>query len=194
MRLLNVGAGAKNLAIMPWYEGWDVVRLDIEPLAEPDLLMDALDLDTLDAEQFDAIYASHLLEHIYPADLPRFLYGVQKVLVADGFAEFRVPNALAACEAAAKAGTIDAFCYASPGGNVTAWDMLYGYALYQIKYGAPMAHHDAYDSQRLLAALSYNGFGMTYVQTVRWELRAIACKTDISDEMKRRLGVNGTTN
>ena len=71
MRLLNIGSGPASLTIPAYYGDWDVVRLDIELRNEPDLLMDAMDLDTLEAGQFDAAYASHLLEHIYPARMKR---------------------------------------------------------------------------------------------------------------------------
>jgi hypothetical protein len=188
VKLLNIGAGPKEIPVLPWYHGWDVVRLDIEPEAEPDLLMDAMDLDTLEPGQFDAIYASHLLEHIYLFHLKRFLDGAGNVLKRDGFAEFRVPNALRACKAAAEAGSLGAFCYNSPGGKITAWDMLYGYAPYQNRYGEPMAHHNAFDAQRLAATLNYR-FPKVYVQDAHWELRAVACKTDLPDAMKQRMNI-----
>jgi hypothetical protein len=188
-RLLNIGAGSKDIPVPPWYRGWDVLRLDLEPAAEPDLLMDAMDLDTLEAEQFDAVYGSHILEHIYLFDLPRFLGGIQHVLTVDGFAEFRVPNALQACRAAAQNGTLDAFCYNSPGGRITAWDMLYGYAPYQERYGESMAHHNAFDAGRLADMLSHHGFAIVYAQEVKWELRAVACRTDLSDTMKQRMNI-----
>jgi predicted SAM-dependent methyltransferase len=190
MRLLNIGAGPKEIPVLPWYKGWDVVRLDIETEAEPDLLMDAMELDTLSAGQFDAVYGSHLLEHIYIFNLSRFLGGVQHVLTPDGFAEFRVPNALEACKAAAKVGRLDAFCYNSPGGRITAWDMLYGYGPFQERWGEPMAHHNAFDTGRLADTLNQYGFPRVYVQGVKWELRAVACKTDLPDTMKQRMNID----
>ena len=92
MKLLNIGAGPAATPIPPWYHDWEVVRLDLEETHEPDLLMDAMDLDTLEVGQFDAAYGSHLLEHIYTFDLARFLGGVRHVLKVDGFCEFHVPN------------------------------------------------------------------------------------------------------
>lgn len=189
MRLLNIGAGSKGIPVLPWYEGWDVVRLDIEPKAEPDLLMDALDIDTLKPGQFDAIYASHVLEHIYLFHLMRFLNGVRNVLKSDGFAEFRVPNALQACKVAVRKGRLSAPCYKIPGGMITAWDMLYGYTKYQMQWGEPMAHHNAFDPQRLAATLNYV-FDKVYVQDATWELRGVACKTDLSDTMKTRMNID----
>ena len=190
MRLLNIGAGPRGIPILPHYHDWDVVRLDIEPTNEPDLLMDAMDLDTLPAGQFDAAYASHLLEHIYVFDLARFLAGVRHVLTADGFAEFRVPNALQACRLAVEANSLSAFCYKVTTAHVTAWDMLYGYLPYQERYGEPMVHRNAFDPARLVSTLEGHGFPLVYVADAVWELCAFGCKTDLPDEMKRRLMID----
>ena len=189
MRLLNIGAGSKNIQVPPWYGDWEMLCLDINPAAEPDYLMDAMDLDTLEADQFDAAYASHLLEHIALFNLERFLGGVRHVLAPDGFAEFRVPNVLAACRVAVSEGSLSAFCYESPFGDVTAIDMLYGHELYQMAHGEPMVHHNAFDAQRLADTLNYYGFPLVYVQRIEWELRAIACLTDLSETMKKRMHI-----
>ena len=190
MRLLNIGAGPRGIPIPPHYHDWDVVRLDIEPTNEPDLVMDAMNLDTLEAGQFDAAYASHLLEHFYVFDLARFLAGVRHVLTADGFAEFRVPNALRACQLAIEAGSLDAFCYQSPAGPITAWDMLYGWLPYQERYGEPMVHRNAFDTTRLTDTLNGHGFPLVYVAGTAWELCAFGCKTDLPDEMKERMTID----
>jgi len=190
MRLLNIGAGPKGCPIPPWYHDWEVVRLDIEPANEPDLLMDAMDLDTLEAGQFDAVYGSHMLEHVYTFNLARFLGGVRHVLKADGFCEFRVPNALAACGAAAKAGSLDAFCYQSAAGAITAWDMLYSYLPFQMRYGEPMVHKNGFSPATLQATLEEHGFPLVYSAGLSWDITAIGCLTDLSGEMKRRMNID----
>ena len=190
MRLLNIGAGPKGSPIPPYYHDWEVVRLDVEPTNEPDLLMDAMDLDTLEAGQFNAVYGSHLLEHVYTFDLARFLTGVQHVLKPNGFAEFRVPNALAACKAAAEAGSLDAFCYQSPAGAITAWDMLYSYLPFQMRYGEPMVHKNGFSPATLQATLEEHGFPLVYSAGQHWDITAIGCLTDLPDEMKRRMNID----
>jgi len=192
-RLLNIGSGPASLTIPAYYEDWDAVRLDIEPRNEPDLLMDAMDLDTLEASQFDAAYASHLLEHIYPQGLERFMRGVHHVLVADGFVDFRVPDALAACRRATEDGTLDAPCYTVAVGTVTAWDMLYGYLHYQQVMGPAMAHHNGFSQQTLTGTLQAFGFGRVYIARNEWEMGAIGCKTDLDDDMKERIGLDRAT-
>ena len=190
MRVLNIGAGPKTTPIPPHYDGWEVVRLDTEAENEPDLLMDAIELDTLEPGQFDAVYASHLLEHIYPADLERFMAGVWHVLTDDGLAEFRVPDGLAACKRAAQAGNLDAFCYQSPAGAITAWDILYGYLPFQKRFGRPMAHHSAYDAGGLGLVLRAYGFPLVYVSVGHFELRAVACKGQPDADTLERMGID----
>lgn len=189
MKLLNIGCGPVGIPVPSTYRDWEIVRLDVEAEFTPDLLMDAMGLDTLDAGQFDAAYASHLLEHIYPAEVGRFLGSVRHVLTDDGFFELRVPDALAACERAAEAGMLDAHCYDSPAGPVTSWDILYGYLAYQQRYGEPQAHHCGYSSASLVDTLHAGGFSLVYVAQRNFELRAVACKTHLDAEMMDRIGI-----
>jgi len=190
MKVLNIGAGPPQTPIPAYYDDCDVVRLDTEAENEPDLLMDALDLGELDAGQFDAAYCSHILEHIYPMDLGRFLSGIRHVLTDNGFAEFRVPDGLAACRTAVEAGTLDAFCYNSPAGPVTAWDMLYGWLPFQMRFGHAMSHHSAYSAQSLAATLNGFGFPLVYTTTGYFELRAVGCKAQLDAEIMERIGIS----
>ena len=91
-RVLNVGGGSKAIPIPPHYAAWEHVLLDIDPAGGPDLVCDARRLDTLPAQQFDAVYCSHNLEHYYRHDTGSVLRGFLHVLKFDGFAEIRVPD------------------------------------------------------------------------------------------------------
>lgn len=193
MRLLNIGCGPASLALPPYYDDWEVVRLDIDPVHQPNILMDALDVGELAGEDYDAAYASHLIEHIYVWELERFLVGCYQALAPDGYLQLRVPDALAACRAAAKAGTLDAVCYHSAVGDVTAWDMLYGHAAYQHQFHEPMAHHNGFEQDTLTATLQLYGLRQVYIARNEWEMMAIGCKTDLSPQMKERIGLGRAT-
>ena len=91
-RVLNVGGGSKAIPIPAHYAGWNHLLLDIDPRGNPDVLCDARELDSLEANQFDAIYCSHNLEHYYKHDGADVLKGFIHVLKPDGFAEIRVPD------------------------------------------------------------------------------------------------------
>ena len=189
MKVLNIGSGPPTIPIPPYYTGWDVVRLDTEAKNCPDLLMDAMNLCDLDENQFDAVYGSHILEHIYPAVLPRFLEGVHHVLKIDGYAEFRVPDGLAACRVAAEENNLNAYCYTSPAGPIMAWDILYGWLPFQYRFGEAMAHHSAYSTKSLGELLHRHGFSWVYSNTARFEICAIACYQKLDDAAKKRLGM-----
>lgn len=193
MRLLNIGSGPPTVPMPPHYDGWDVVRLDMEASFEPDLCMDALDVGTLPWGSYDAAYCCHFLEHLYPADLDRFLLGVYRVIGPDGWFEVRVPDALAACKAAAFHDDLDAPCYDSPGGLIRAWDILYGYLPYQMREGKVMAHHNAFSQRSLTDTLRLYGFGLVYVSRAHFQLCAVGCKSDLPPEMKERLSIERAT-
>jgi predicted SAM-dependent methyltransferase len=91
-RVLNVGGGSRHIPLPPEYAGYEQVLLDIDPLAEPDIMLDGRELGTLAGDQFDAVYCSHNLEHYYPHDVPRVLEGFLHVLKRGGFAQIKVPD------------------------------------------------------------------------------------------------------
>lgn len=84
LRLLNLGCGARrhpawtNADLFP--AGSDVLAVDLRsrlPFADGD---------------FDAVYASHVLEHLTPLEARRFLHEVRRVLHAGGVARIVVPD------------------------------------------------------------------------------------------------------
>ena len=93
MRVLNVGGGPKGVSDIPAkYKDWEVVLLDIDPNVKPDLLLDARLLSTQEPEQYDAAYASHVLEHFHCTDALKVLAGIYHILKPDGYVEMFVPN------------------------------------------------------------------------------------------------------
>src|SRR5687768_6100073 len=91
-RVLNVGGNTKSIPIPEVYSDWEHLLLDIDPTGDPDVCADAREMQKLEAEQFDAIYNSHNLEHYFHHDVPRVLAGFRHVLKAEGFAQILVPD------------------------------------------------------------------------------------------------------
>jgi len=190
MNVLNIGGGFKGIQVPAHYADWEMVYLDIDPAVEPDIVLDARDLGTLDAECYDAVYASHLLEHFAPHDLGPMLQGVLHVLRHDGFAEFRVPDIWTAVQAIfRKGGDLYAPMYLAGAGIVTARDMLWGYARYVEVYGDHQAHHNGFTTDTLRDALTEAGFHAVYVGSRIYEIHAIASKTPIEEHRLAELGV-----
>ena len=86
-RLLAVGCGSESLG---WWAGYEVVRMDIDPRTTPDIVASMTDMG--DIGQFDALYCSHALEHLYPHEVPRALAEFYRVLKHSGAAVIVVPN------------------------------------------------------------------------------------------------------
>ena len=75
-KVLNVGGNSKAIPLPPQYAGFEHILLDIDPSGNPDVVCDARQLDTLTADQYDAIYCSHNLEHYHKSrNTPAFRHG-----------------------------------------------------------------------------------------------------------------------
>lgn len=117
-KVLNVGGGSKKVPIPNYYADWEHLLLDIDPTVDPDVCMDARELSALPANQYDAIYCSHNLEHYFAHDVQKVLSGFLHVLKQDGFAEVRVPDIGAVMkEVVEKDMDIDDVLYNSEGGQ-----------------------------------------------------------------------------
>ena len=75
-RALNVGGNSKEIPLPPEYLDFEHRLLDIDPLCNPDIILDARRLTELPSGQFDAIYCSHNLEHYFRHDVPKVLAGL----------------------------------------------------------------------------------------------------------------------
>ena len=129
-RVLNVGGGSKTIPIPPCYAGWNHLLLDIDPRGNPDVVCDARDLDSLEADQFDAIYCSHNLEHYYKHDGLDVLKGFVHVLKSDGFADIRVPDLKVVMRTfVEKDMDLEDILYVSPSGPIAVRDVIYGWGV-----------------------------------------------------------------
>jgi hypothetical protein len=180
MKVLNIGAGGKGIPIPPHYQGWDIVRLDIAPEAEPDILLDARQLATLPAEQFDAAYSNHFLEHMPPWELAEILKGMRHIIKPEGWIETRVPDLLALIRLVATDKLdVDSFVYSSPGGNIHVDDIIFGFAPYRQR-SEFMAHKTGFSEGSLVKLLKVSGFARVWSASKQLELCTYAFTQDPS--------------
>ncbi len=158
--VLNVGGGNKLIDIPAHYENWEHLLLDIDPSSGADIILDARKLSTLTAEQFDAIYCSHNLEHYYAHDVPTVLSGFFHALKSDGFVEIHVPDMRAVLTRFVETGMeIDDILYQSPSGPISVLDVIYGWGKQIESTGVDFyAHKTGFTEVTLLAALKRAGF------------------------------------
>jgi Methyltransferase domain len=192
-RVLNVGGSNKDIPIPECYNGWDHLLLDIDPRGKPDIVCDARKLQSLKGGQFDAVYCSHNLEHYYKHDCPDVLAGFLHVLKSDGFADIRVPDMMALMKRVSENNLdIEDVLYVIPAGPITVRDVIYGWSKEIERSGEDFyAHKSGFSDRSLSSALKQAGFGQVfpYVAPDKFELRAIAFKTEASEAHWHLLGL-----
>lgn len=131
------------------------MRLDIEPLAEPDIVASMTDMG--DIGPFSAVYSSHCLEHLAPHDVAVALGEMKRVLGPGGAVIIIVPDL-------EDVRPTEDVLYESDAGPVTGLDMIYGLrsALPHLPH---MAHRTGFVAATLRSALEAAGF--TDVRTER---------------------------
>lgn len=145
-RILHVGPG--NMRLPAWLPPLEEVRLDLSPDFKPDIIASITDMG--DIGEFSFVYSSHVLEHLYPYDVPKALREFYRVLTPGGMAVVLVPD-LEGIEAT------DDVLYVSPRGPVTGLDMIYGMSE-ALPAEPHMAHHTGFVERTFRKALVAAGF------------------------------------
>lgn len=154
MRVLHAGCGG---GILPeeMFPGAKEVRLDIDPGVKPDIVASLTNMG--DIGEFDALYTSHCLEHLYPDEVPVALAEFLRVLTPKGIAVIVVPDLedLTLSDRVLYE-TLDA-------GPVTTFDVIYGHrrSVASNKY---MAHHSGFTKKLLTNVMKESGFGAVIVR------------------------------
>lgn len=153
-RVLHVGCGGE--ALPEYLSQYEEVKLDIDPQFKPDFLADITEMG--DIGQYDGLFSSHILEHLYPHQLQQALSECRRVLVDDGFFIAFVPDLQ-------DVRPTEETVYVSPSGPVCGLDMFYGFRKW-LKEMPYMAHHNGFVQGTLAAALETAGFRNVIVNRV----------------------------
>lgn len=177
-KVLNVGGYSKEISLPSAYNGWDHVLLDIDPKCNPDVLCDARELTSRPAEEFDAIYCSHNLEHYYRHDAPKVLAGFLHVLKEDGFVQIRVPDLAEVMKTVIERGLdVSDVLYQVGDRPITVLDVLYGYGVEIEQSGSDFfAHKTGFTEKSLIEALKQARFAITFTGRGNLEIVAYAFK------------------
>ena len=193
-RLLNVGGNNKSIAIPPYYAEFEHLLLDVDKTVKPDVLADARSLHTLDADQYDAVYCSHNLEHYFAHDVTKVLAGFRHVLKQGGFAEIRVPDTKALMRHMVENDIeLDEVLYNTQAGHpISCCDILYGWGQQIERSGVDFyAHKTGFSQNTLRKALNNAGFAVVVFRPGRiFEVRALAFTVMPVSEYQKLLGLN----
>jgi SAM-dependent methyltransferase len=178
LRVLHVGSGpATGKRLHPIFKSarWEEVRLDIDDNTKPDISGSIVDLHNFaDDESCDAIWASHVLEHLLGHEVSKALSEFRRVLVPSGFALIRTPDIEAVAQFILD-GRIRDVIYTSPAGPITPLDMIYGHGA-SIQHGADaMRHGTAFTADSMAHYLIQAGFAeLRVTRTATFEVWAAA--------------------
>jgi SAM-dependent methyltransferase len=145
-RVLHVGCGG---VILPhWFEGMQEVRLDIDPDMKPDIVASMTDMGEIG--EYEALFCSHALEHLYPHEVQKALAEFKRVLKPEAHAIIFVPDL-------EDVRPTEEILLVSPAGPITGLDMIFGHRV-QLEGRPYMAHHCGFTSAIMRAELDKAGF------------------------------------
>jgi SAM-dependent methyltransferase len=165
---------------------WEEVRLDIDPEVRPDIIGSITELDhSLAPQSFDAVWSSHVVEHLYAHEVYPTLRQFYRILKPDGFALVMSPDLEAVAEFITSHGIAEV-AYESPAGPIRPLDMLYGHTR-AIEAGHHyMAHRTGFTPQRMGNLLLQAGFPTVSVRSQDFEVCALALMPEADGEAIQR--------
>lgn len=191
-KVLHVGPGHRNsgaqLPAALQDNGWQEIRLDIDPGNEPDLLGSMLDMAAVASESVDAVYSAHNIEHVFAHEVPLVLAEFSRVLKPNGFVVLTCPDLQTVCALVADNKLTEA-AYNSPAGPITPLDILYGHGASLEAGHHFMAHKTGFTEKSLTQALVSAGFAnVASKRRMRGlDLWAVATKEPLTNDALRAL-------
>ena len=197
LRVLHVGCGANSTTrLHPMFKdgAWDEVRLDIDTSTNPDISGSIVDMrEFAEDESCDAIWASHVIEHLAQHEVDKALREFRRVLVPSGFALIRTPDIESVAQFILD-GRINDVIYTSPAGPITPLDMIYGHGASIARGEDAMRHGIAFTQDSMAEVLLKAGFAeLRVTRTGTYEVWAIAFmpEADVEGTLDR-LAAGGT--
>lgn len=182
-QVLHVGCGfykPEKLHASFRNDEWQEIRLDINPLAKPDIVADMKDMSSVASESVDAVWSSHNLEHLYAHEVPVALNEFWRVLRLGGHVLITLPD-IQKLGAAIAAGDLEEAVYMSPAGPICPIDILYGHRP-SIEMGNTfMAHKTGFTMKTLGQKLVDAGFEKVRVESRGFDLWATGFKLKSSE-------------
>lgn len=176
--ILHVGCGSRSPGRLHDFfrlSQWNEVRCDIDPENQPDILASITNLRGSVADAtYDAIWASHIMEHLARHEVPLALAEFVRALTPAGFALMRSPDIEAVAQFIVD-GRLNDVIYVSPAGPITPLDMMYGHGASIAQRKSAMRHGTAFTQELLASDLLEAGFDeVRTARTRTYEVWAVA--------------------
>lgn len=158
--VLHVGCGGHHILGQHGFnadDGWQEIRLDINPAMKPDYIASITDMRDVPDASIDCVYSSHNLEHLYPHEVPKALAEFKRVLRDDGYALIITPDIQEVAVQVAQ-GNLTSHLYQSSAGPISALDIMYGHRPSIAQGNLYMAHNTAFTLETLSQACIDAGF------------------------------------
>ncbi|MGP0095002.1 MAG: class I SAM-dependent methyltransferase [Xanthobacteraceae bacterium] len=188
-RFLNAGSGpysARTLRPLFLPGEWEEIRLDINPKVNPDIVGSIIDLKSqIASASFEALWCSHMLEHLYAHEVPPALSEVHRILKQDGFALITSPDIETAASLIVEHG-LHHVAYQSAAGPITPHDILFGHSASIARGNHFMSHKTGFTCARLGELLLDAGFTTVLVKREKFDLWALALREHADQEAVQR--------
>ena len=172
--IVNLGSGPREALSLPsYFNDWQQLRVDVDPVVEPDVLADLTDLSPIPANHADAVWASHCLEHLYEHQVMIALNEFRRVVRDDGFVCIIVPDLQAVANYVA-ADRLHEPLYDSPAGPITPHDIFFGYGPAIAGGRTSMAHRCGFTPGVLQKCFEQLSFGEVVLRRREQALELVA--------------------
>lgn len=137
--------------------------MDINQDTAPDLIASITDMSMLSDGAVDAIWSSHMLEHLYRHEVAAALRECLRVLAPGGVFVAMVPDFQQVCSMAA-ADRLDEVLYTVAAGPVTAHDIIFGFGKAVAEGNTFMAHRTGFTPTVLGRDMQDAGFDPVFLK------------------------------
>ncbi|MBM3531924.1 MAG: class I SAM-dependent methyltransferase [Alphaproteobacteria bacterium] len=188
--VLHAGCGGNRKEQMPpGFQGpeWREIRYDINPGEAPHIVGSITDMSAVATGSIDAVFSSHVIEHLYAHEVPVALREFYRVLKPDGFLVLTCPDLQSVAEQIASGKLLEP-AFRAPSGPISAIDILYGYRPSLSAGNLFMAHRYGFTAASLAQHMAEAGFGRTIAaRSLTYDLWVVAPKQAAGDDELYRL-------
>lgn len=165
--ILNVGFGGSKISEQMYTDDlrdYREISLDIDKKYNPDIIADIYNISHVPDKFVDVAYSSHMIEHIHYFKVPSVIKELLRVVKDGGFVRLLTPNLKGVADNVKQGKLLDTI-YESPGGPISAMDMLFGSRYHSHKANSDFMIHKCGFTKEVFEELAKeHGFNVRVVE------------------------------